>query len=403
MVSTYLVHHGYCNTAEAFAHITDQPFTEDLTSIKNRQSEYNILYGVSSGASNAIDMNFIFPGILKLVLAGRMGEAIERTSRLYPGLLEHNQNLLFMLKCRQFVEMVNGSDVEVCPRKNLVYSPSTTYNTTNNTNTSSSPRPNSPIQTSVIQSTKSYSNNKTTANNKQGGGSGAATTVEELNSQNSAPPPAVMNGNSDAAPPAIIPTDDGGGNSDVEMDTSDDVQNGHKEMCNGKMAAVNNTNNCNNSCSTNGYQNGDSRAVSSGCLETNFDDEDEDMDIDTPITRKCCKPAVERILEFGKELYSMSQRLDREFYDKNQKMLENAFSLLAYSNPWASPVGWQLDPAQREPVCASLNSAILESNNKPRRPPLEVAMVHAEELVRLMSSSGLGACAFASISDLLEH
>lgn len=40
MVSTYLVHHGYCNTAEAFAHITDQPFTEDLTSIKNRQSKY---------------------------------------------------------------------------------------------------------------------------------------------------------------------------------------------------------------------------------------------------------------------------------------------------------------------------------------------------------------------------
>jgi hypothetical protein len=29
------------------------------------------------------------------------------------GLLESNQNLLFMLKCRQFVEMVNGSDLDV--------------------------------------------------------------------------------------------------------------------------------------------------------------------------------------------------------------------------------------------------------------------------------------------------
>lgn len=169
--------------------------------------------------------------------------------------------------------MVNGSDVEVCPRKNLVYSPSTNYNNTNTS--SSSPRPNSPIQTSVIQSTKSYSNNKSTATNKQGSG---GATVEELNSQNSAPPPAaVMNGNSDAAPPAIIPTDEGGGNSDVEMDTAEDVQNGHKEMCNGKMATVNNASNCNNLCSTNGYQNGDSRPVNSGCLETNFDDEDEDM------------------------------------------------------------------------------------------------------------------------------
>ena len=42
-----------------------------------------------------------------------MGEAIELTQQLYPGLLERDPNLLFMLKCRQFVEMVNGSDSEV--------------------------------------------------------------------------------------------------------------------------------------------------------------------------------------------------------------------------------------------------------------------------------------------------
>lgn len=46
-------------------------------------------------------------------MSGRMGLAIEHTLRSYPGLLENNQNLLFMLKCRQFVEMVNGSDFEV--------------------------------------------------------------------------------------------------------------------------------------------------------------------------------------------------------------------------------------------------------------------------------------------------
>lgn len=38
---------------------------------------------------------------------------------------------------------------------------------------------------------------------------------------------------------------------------------------------------------------------------------------------------------------------------------QDAFSLLAYADPWASPVGFQLDPVQREPVCAALNSAIL--------------------------------------------
>ena len=40
-------------------------------------------------------------------------------------------------------------------------------------------------------------------------------------------------------------------------------------------------------------------------------------------------------------------------------IVQEAFSLLAYSDPWNSPVGGQLDPAGREPVCAQLNSAIL--------------------------------------------
>lgn len=46
-------------------------------------------------------------------MCGRMGSAIEQTVRWYPGLLETNQNLMFMLKCRQFIEMVNGCDFDV--------------------------------------------------------------------------------------------------------------------------------------------------------------------------------------------------------------------------------------------------------------------------------------------------
>ena len=38
---------------------------------------------------------------------------------------------------------------------------------------------------------------------------------------------------------------------------------------------------------------------------------------------------------------------------------QDAFSLLAYSDPWSCPVGQQLDPMQREAICSALNSAIL--------------------------------------------
>jgi hypothetical protein len=47
------------------------------------------------------------------VLSGRMGEAIETTQTLYPTLLDSRPNLLFLLKVRQFIEMVGGSDSEV--------------------------------------------------------------------------------------------------------------------------------------------------------------------------------------------------------------------------------------------------------------------------------------------------
>lgn len=82
-----------------------------------------------------------------MVLAGRMGEAIELTSRLYPGLLERDPNLMFALKCRQFVEMVNGSDSEVCQSSGE-------------------------NQTSVIQSTKAYRKSSTNGS------------VEEMNLNN---------------------------------------------------------------------------------------------------------------------------------------------------------------------------------------------------------------------------
>lgn len=73
------------------------------------------------------------------------------------------------------------------------------------------------------------------------------------------------------------------------------------------------------------------------------------------------KQAIEKMLEFGRQLYSQSIHLRQQCgkNEANKKMLQDAFSLLAYSNPWNSPVGWQLDPQERETVCARLNSAIL--------------------------------------------
>lgn len=115
------------------------------------------------------------------------------------------------------------------------------------------------------------------------------------------------------------------------------------------------------------------------------------MDVDvSPMSSKSIKSGIERMLELGRELLQMSLRLEKKYQTvndevlaQNRKMMEvkpinfdyrdgtryicdfqEAFSLLAYSNPWASPVGKQLSPSKREPICAKLNSAILGNEHR---------------------------------------
>ena len=75
-VLTYLVHHGYSSTAESFARSVGQEaeVSRELASMRNRQH------------------------IQRLVMSGKIGEAIKAVEQLYPGLLALNQDLHFKLK-----------------------------------------------------------------------------------------------------------------------------------------------------------------------------------------------------------------------------------------------------------------------------------------------------------------
>lgn len=103
-------------------------------------------------------------------------------------------------------------------------------------------------------------------------------------------------------------------------------------------------------------------------------------DVDVSPSSRNYGRVIEKILEFGKELSSMGQQLEKEnlMTEEERQMLEvmqgiqlkdigtkilltfqDAFSLIAYSNPWSSPLGWLLCPSRRENVSTTLNSAIL--------------------------------------------
>ncbi|XP_063318172.1 ran-binding protein 9 [Pelmatolapia mariae] len=348
MVASYLVHHSYCATAEAFAKSTDQAVHEELASIKNRQK------------------------IQKLVLSGRMGEAIETTQQLYPNLLERNPDLLFMLKVRQFIEMVNGTDSEVrclggrSPKSQDSYP--------------GSPRP--------------FSSPSHKASSSQpyltGFDSNCCNGVTSNKSHSSSPhshkpcPP----GSGSTLPASDISLN---GSRSQQPITSNDVDMEVDHFTNGVTES-----------SSNGFLNGTSKHA------TEPDDCDADMEVESAQSkRQLCggsQAAIERMIHFGRELQSMSEHLRRECgkNSANKKMLKDAFSLLAYSDPWNSPVGYQLDAIQREPVCSTLNSAILETHNLPKQPPLAQAVGQAAQCLSMMARTGSGSCAFASVDDYLH-
>lgn len=102
-----------------------------------------------------------------------------------------------------------------------------------------------------------------------------------------------------------------------------------------------------------------------------------------------------KILEFGKDLHALSQQLTKEHGPNkdNEKMLCDAFSLIAYEDPSLSSISWQLEPAEREQVCLQLNNAIIKSLNQDengccQQPPLEAIIKHTKSLLRLNNNFG---------------
>ncbi|XP_026221793.1 ran-binding protein 10 isoform X1 [Anabas testudineus] len=373
MVSSYLVHHGYCATATAFARATETMIQEDQTSIKNRQR------------------------IQKLVLAGRVGEAIEATQQLYPGLLEHNPNLLFMLKCRQFVEMVNGTDSEVrclnirSPKSQDSYSGSPSL----------SPRhgaSNTHLHTGGADS-PTCSNGVTPPSKSKRHGGTSSSSLKYPSASSSA-------SSSTSSSPSSVNYSES--NSSDSTKSQPHSTNSTQETSDSEMEIE-------AEHYTNGIVEGSSARIMNGTYKHEEILQPDDNSIGNGVTvddacsngKQLCggnQAATERMIQFGRELQALNEQLCRE-YGKNathKKMLQDAFSLLAYSDPWNCPVGQQLDPTQRESLCSALNSAILESQNLPKQPPLMLALGQATECVQLMARVRSGSCSFARIDNFLH-
>ncbi|KAK6477073.1 ran-binding protein 10 [Huso huso] len=363
MVSSYLVHHGYCATATSFARATETTIQEEQTSIKNRQR------------------------IQKLVLAGRVGEAIEATQQLYPGLLEHNPNLLFMLKCRQFVEMVNGTDSEV--RCFTTRSPKSQDSYPGSPSMSPRHGASNPHLHGTGADSPTCSNGVSSGKKKQ--------------SHNKYPGLSSSSSSSSSSPSSANYSES---NSTDSTKSQQHSSTSNQETSDSEMEIE-----------AEHYSNGVLENSSTRIMNGTYKHEEilqaDDSSLGNGLAEEGCTPrllcggnqaAIERMIQFGRELQGLNEQLCRE-YGKNvthKQMLQDAFSLLAYSDPWNCPVGQQLDPMQRESVCATLNSAILESQNLPKQPPLMLALGQATECLQLMARVRSGSCSFARVDSFLH-
>lgn len=282
LILGYLVHHGYSRTAQVFASNTSQQLEEDAQSIQNRQK------------------------IRSLILQGKISHALHLIRAHYPTLFTSNVELLFRVKCQQFVEMIAGCD------------------------------PGDLSATGGEPRLSCHSELSTSSNGEEAG----------------------MVAGSPPESPLGSPTQDG-------------------------------------------------TFTITAAYNNEATEEDSSMEVDHNHSTRPPPPLItehtslERILFFGRELQTMYSNLQpSRAKDQLKSLLHDAFSLLAYSDSCNSPVGYLLDPSQREPICMAVNSAILESKSLPGQPPLEFALGQSVQCLKLMSKSGLGAAAFTGVQDI---
>jgi hypothetical protein len=107
---------------------------------------------------------------------------------------------------------------------------------------------------------------------------------------------------------------------------------------------------------------------------------------------------LEELLVLGQEVQQLFDALI-EPAAEDQVLLQDAFSLLAYTNLTECPVVDLLRPAHRAPLANDLNSAMLMAIGQPAQPPLQRLVDHTQDCIKEMLVQGHGEAAFIK----MEH
>lgn len=390
LVQSWLLQNSYPNTAEAFTRTAKMECKENMQRIqlRNRIQQY--------------------------VLNGKISEAIKLTNRLCPNLLQDTPNLLFALKCRQFVELISGAESEFQPMFNY-------------------------DETTDIEISK-FSNINNNSNNNNGSSSNGLARIDvngdqpaQLTSQ--AAHPLASNTNMTAESSNINPSSNhlhnstsnngcngmiGDNNCEIVDDQHSTSSSSYQELMDvdQNLAASHNSNtndaiNNHPNHNHNNHQNHlnqlhnhrtplghDNRVYSNdrlGSPSNKFPGDTVPGDSMSQ-AQDAVDPELDfneqkfaKLISFGQELYDQLRQLDKQYgkNETNERMLQDAISLIAFINPKNSHHGQLLDPKEREPISQILNSSILKAETgESCSPPIEDVVNQLRDLVRQNNSRG---------------
>ncbi|CAF3601539.1 unnamed protein product [Rotaria sp. Silwood1] len=418
IVSTYLVHYGYCATAEQFNKNAENVYADELNSMRNRQLIQN------------------------LILEGHTTDAIEKTKELFPTLL-NNKNLLFVLKVRQFIEMINGTESEI-PKPSIssqitntsllnhIDHSNSSYSNENSSGATTNERSSSPIN-KTNTSSRSRSNSPSTSGHNQTTNSEVQQQQHSNGTINSSSRRSSANDNEllQEINTTVNPLPSHNNVTHLmDIDDEHHANNTTNGFSNNGTVSSSSSSSASSSSSTNQISNGhslfdddsnnliidkntNSNEYLAKSTETfdrmecdGINDSNHTMDIegDSSDVQKKDDQLLIKILQFGRELHALKQQLNNEYGENTQhdKMLQDAFSLLAYPDPKSSPLAHLLEPSQRESISGILNSAILEAHDMPRHPALEVLVGYLNECDKLMQKNNIPDCAFIELNKYLR-
>ncbi|KAI8991187.1 hypothetical protein BDF20DRAFT_843185 [Mycotypha africana] len=418
LVLSYLIHQGYSGTAKAVIQDVNHISGEKLQLFEDRENEIIDSHDVSlieymeeddDNASNCIQQQKSFSRfrekdmeerqrIRAAIIAGKIDEAIHLMEAYYPGVLQQEgrgKDLQLWLKCGKFVEMMR----EFCESQRLSLlksddSKGEMMEGHENTNTLQKGCNLPKIKRSSSLDNHSPTPQPVTGKRRLSYAAIAASPQSEIPPQ---PQPTTSTDSMDIDRQSV----DNNGSVNLADSTSQFLSDSYAWTK--RRTSISNL--LNHNGTTHPLDSG-AKSASSNSLEkdnpfiVNHAINNKEGNAELNAANNDNASQWKKLLEYGQQL-SEEYRYDSR--TKTKSYLMEIFSLLAYPDPYASPVAHLMNVSRRDALATEVNAAILAYQNRPEMPALDRILRQIILTSKELAFKGDGKAALMNLEEYCAH